>query len=245
MKQDMPSSDHRPSANYSYEIVMSNIDGGEIRRLTQNEHFDNYPVWSPDGTRLAFISDRDRGGGSWTTKGTLTILTIATGESTELELSIGKRVAAYPPVWSPDGEEIAFIANEEQFPPTVYIVNADGSGLRRISSALSVPSWSPDGERIALVAPTSDGGTTALQTFARDGSDRVSVAAVGAMREYEHRLGSVYWSPEGDRILEGDSGKIFHLDGSSDTESWIDGRPLKAVWSPDGSRIAVRRWASP
>ncbi len=39
--------------DYSYEIFVSNIDGMGTKRLTENGHFDNFPVWSPDGTRIA------------------------------------------------------------------------------------------------------------------------------------------------------------------------------------------------
>ena len=44
---------------HNYEIEMSNIDGVGPQRLTNNKDFDQYPVWSPDGTRIAFLSDRD------------------------------------------------------------------------------------------------------------------------------------------------------------------------------------------
>ena len=41
---------------YNYEIVLSDIDGTNTKRLTENTHFDNFPTVSPDGTRVAFIS---------------------------------------------------------------------------------------------------------------------------------------------------------------------------------------------
>ena len=44
--------------NYNYEIVVINLDGTGQRRLTENHVLDHYPVWSPDGSRIAFLSIR-------------------------------------------------------------------------------------------------------------------------------------------------------------------------------------------
>ena len=41
---------------YNYEIVLSDIDGTNIKRLTENTYFDNFPTVSPDGTKIAFVS---------------------------------------------------------------------------------------------------------------------------------------------------------------------------------------------
>ena len=43
---------------YDYEIVLSDIDGGNVKRLTTNLHHDNFPVWSPDGSRIAFMTHK-------------------------------------------------------------------------------------------------------------------------------------------------------------------------------------------
>ena len=42
--------------NYDHELVRAQIDGSEPQRLTTNARFDNYPAWSPDGTRIAYVS---------------------------------------------------------------------------------------------------------------------------------------------------------------------------------------------
>ena len=48
------------SANENEEICTIKIDGTAFRRITDNDLLDTYPVWSPDGTQLAFLSWRDR-----------------------------------------------------------------------------------------------------------------------------------------------------------------------------------------
>ena len=228
------------SSNYckeGYEIVTANIDGTEVTRLTNNKHFDNFPVWSPDVGRIAFISDpprsrvdprADRDAPSfWGVTGRLIVHDMATGRTKNVTRSLGDRVAAHPPTWSPDGRHIAFVAYEDheyvnRDIPTpedeffksdvfrrrvVYVVEPDGSNLTRISDAFSEPSWSPDGGRLALAVPVSESKPGShLYTFAPDGSDPVLVTEI---TENLGRLsypepfwwGKVYWSPDGSRIM--------------------------------------------
>jgi dipeptidyl aminopeptidase/acylaminoacyl peptidase len=47
------------------DIYTINVDGTAERRLTDTPGLDGFPTWSPDGQRLAFVSDRDGGGGKW------------------------------------------------------------------------------------------------------------------------------------------------------------------------------------
>ena len=93
-----------------YEIVVSNIDGTDTKRLTDNSGSEFYPVWSPDGTRLAFVQ---RSG--------LTINTVATGESIDLPI----HVAPIPPAWSPAGRSVAFLGYAK-YPGRYYWVALRG-----------------------------------------------------------------------------------------------------------------------
>ena len=67
---------------YNYEIVLSDIDGKNTKRLTENTHFDNFPTVSPDGTRVAFISDsRLVNDVYWSDGERIVIHTVSTGKS--------------------------------------------------------------------------------------------------------------------------------------------------------------------
>lgn len=211
----------------SYEIAVSNIDGTNTRMLTNNNHFDNFPVWSPDGSQIAFVSDLGPNHARTETHGRLMVYTMATGELRDVTppLYTGVRVAPHPPAWSPDGQLIAFVAHDmsaaydsgdesdedvwSQSPLVVHTMWPDGGGLNRMGSTFSEPSWSPDGSRIAMVAPWASGA--GLFTFAPDGSDPVFVAhvedvAYGSWDSWQYKslrtwLNRVYWSPDGSRIL--------------------------------------------
>ena len=214
-----PDSDRLPpseleSWEFSYEIVVSNIDGTNTRRLTNNNHFDNFPVWSPDGSQIAFVSDSDPDHDASEIRGRLIVYTMSTGESRDITPFYGDkdRVAPHPPAWSPDGQSIAFVAYDgddaeydyrgdvrSQGYPFVHTVLVDGRGSRTIGRAFSEPSWSPDGARIAVVSQLAHGA--GLFTFASDSSDISLVTHIMDHvwdMEWLHR---VHWSPDGSRIL--------------------------------------------
>ena len=228
--------------DYQWDIVTSKIDGSGRRRITRNGRSFS-PAWSPDGTRIAFVS---RG----------KLYTVAPDGSTIRSLAPDLPARHDTPVWSPDGRRLAFVVAEpaspdEKYPSyysknALYTMEADGSGLTRLGETGGSPSWSPDGGRIAFARINGD--TQAVVTMDPDGSN---LRTVLDHREH-HRylltagLGDVSWSPDGKRILFvglvghappylGGSVNIVNADGS-------DARQLTSSdsvsWSPDGSRIA-------
>ena len=139
------------------------------------------------------------------------------------------------PVWSPNGERIAFAGFDrtEVRGPAIYTVGVDGSDLRLLTAANSRPAWSPDGERIAFARP--DGGELALFTIAADGSDlrrltsialsdgRASYFSINVERDElgsaGYRTGSAWYKPD--------------YSSTDPSDVWVD----IMAWSPDGSMI--------
>ena len=79
----------------------------DVRRLTENESLETNPVWSPDGTRIAFLSDRGN------SVGRFRLYTMAADGSDVRSVAPSVRASGDPPVWSPYGELLAFYALEE------------------------------------------------------------------------------------------------------------------------------------
>jgi Tol biopolymer transport system component len=110
------------------------------------------PVWSPDGTTIAYANES---GDLW--------LMDADGQN-------GRRITrGDSPVWSPDGTQIAFGA-----PGGVWIVDAEGGNRHRITDG-SDPAWSPDGTQIAFAAAKAD-GSEEVWIVDSDGQNRHRIA---------------------------------------------------------------------
>ena len=141
------------------------------------------PTFSPDATRVAFISSRAGGRRLWT---------IDAGDLAERHGS-ARRIVSGPgadadPAWSPRADLIAF-ASTRGGSWRLYVVAPNGRGLRQITSGRgrdAHPTWSPDGKRLAFVR---DGN---LFVVNRDGSGLRALVADGdrAVRE-------PVWSPDG------------------------------------------------
>jgi dipeptidyl aminopeptidase/acylaminoacyl peptidase len=166
---------------YLANIWIVDTAGGEPRRFTTGAKRDTAPRWSPDGTRLAFLSDRPPN-----RKAQLYVMPAAGGEAVRLtDLPHG----VSDPVWSPDGAQLACIArvgggqepeseeergkskparvittlkykaNGEGFiydrRPHLFLVPADGGEPRQLTDGDFVdadPAWSPDGTQLAFIS---------------------------------------------------------------------------------------------
>ena len=239
---------------HSFEIVTSALDGSDVRRLTENESLETNPVWSPDGSRIAFLSDREN------YDGTFKLYTMAADGSDVRSVAPSVRAFGDPAVWSPNGEMLAFYALEEPdsedgaYKSVLYTVRSDGSDLARLSEAdlprmiwatPSLPTWSSDSLRIAFVQQQEDGASYVMDP---DGGNPRKVVDDG-------RTEAPYWSPDGSELRfvatqdvpigENSYRKVtgvhaIKTDGSGLQMMAELEHPGLTAWSPDGSRIAVR-----
>jgi TolB protein len=131
------------------EIYIADYDGFNQRRVTVGRNLNLSPVWSPDSKALAYTSYR-RGFPdilvSFLYQGKLEYPTRGTDRNHN-----------FLPAWSPDGSQIAFVSNRDGN-AEIYVVNADGSNVRRITNHPSIdvtPTWSPTGNQLAFTSDRS------------------------------------------------------------------------------------------
>jgi Tol biopolymer transport system component len=153
------------------DIYVMNSDGSDLTRLTTSPGPDFQPVWSPDGTQVAFVAVPRTGSAD-----TLIWVMNADGSGAR---PVSSDVGGYEtwPAWSPDGSLIVFAAVRDGR-DAIYGVAPDGSGVHAIAagSGVDTPVWSPDGSLIAYTAVDPETGVSSLYTMRPDGSGRTLVA---------------------------------------------------------------------
>jgi hypothetical protein len=115
------------------------------------------PVWSPDGNKLAFAGQTVTDTGSSSSaepasapaEGSTGIYLINVDGTDLCKLTSTEEVLGHRPVWSPDGERIAFYDKD-----TTNVINTDGSGREPLAGGASA-AWSPDGQKVAFINDSS------------------------------------------------------------------------------------------
>jgi Tol biopolymer transport system component len=148
--------------NGNYDIYVMQVDGSYLKRLTNDPSDDWSPEWSPDGTRIAFLSRRGEYMMGPTPEGKCGLASGCGYPKTYTMKSDGtdvKRLIESPGTdwyakWSPDSAKIVLVS-ERDGNPEIYIVNPDGTGLVRLTDNKfedSSPVWSTDGTQIAFTS---------------------------------------------------------------------------------------------
>lgn len=205
------------------EIYVVNADGSGLTNLTNHPADDVSPVWSPDGRRIAFVSERDSGG-----------IYIMDAEGGGLTFLTGGR----NPTWSPDGNRIAFVSNQD-YNAEIFVINVDGSAETRLTNRPTDdthPVWSPDGKYIAFESEESNKNDE-IYVMNADGKEIINLTNNPS---HDTRPS---WSPDGKQIAfssdRDNRAQVFvtNVDGSGLTlfGEWGSYEPH---WSPDGQRIA-------
>jgi TolB protein len=121
------------------DICTMNADGTGATPIT-NDGTNMFPSWSPDGTKIAFVSTRT---------GSYQIFTMnADGTNQKQITSVAANIY---PSWSPDGTKILFDSNRKGN-DDIFVMNADGSNVQQLTTDPGLDAgavWSPDGKHIA------------------------------------------------------------------------------------------------
>ncbi|MDE0300629.1 MAG: hypothetical protein OXN17_18490 [Candidatus Poribacteria bacterium] len=216
------------------EIYVMDGDGRNLRRVTVNPNVDRLQAWSPDGKKIAFVSNRNNANKDHTQ-----IWVIDADGKNPIRLTNGL-VDSYPD-WSPDGTKIVYDAHlgpEEHniAPAGITVMDADGNNKRLLTPEGAHPSWSPDGKRIAFISGKNPGDSPQIYVMDVDGRNRTQLTDDFVRK----RLPS--WSHDGKRIAYEGNHVIWVVDSDGENQRQItkvnnDGHP---TWSPDSQSIAFR-----
>jgi Tol biopolymer transport system component len=219
---------------------------GDFTKLTSGAGDKTQPSWSPDGKKILYVAP----GSSQTQKLDIFMLDVSTPGSQPVDLSKYKGDDT-DPAWSPDGKLIAFTGNSrEDGVLQLYMMNADGSNLHRISTDYQEysPTWQPDMQWLVYVINAS-GNRYLYRRFQDTGfSYMTSTPSSYDSAEIFGRFGQVEHpqiSPDGTTLayvrIDGSSRQIFTADykkrGAQFSKLSTSGKNYYPAWSADSQMI--------
>ncbi len=237
---------------YNYDIWIMDSDGTDLVNLTtQSSQYDAYPVWSPSGDFIAFLSKRS---------GNIDIWVMKADGSDPINLTTNNPGDDLGPIWSPDGRFIAYIAeNIKGVSYDVWIVEPDGTNPIKLTSGKNhiygSVTWSPDSSAVAYTnAIINPNASDISETFEQFQPIGIWIATIdgetsSALTPPRHDV-DVNWSPQGDYLA-------ITMLNNLDSSIWLvsaDGTNLinlaevtpnpdhLPIWSSDGSHIAFVSW---
>jgi Tol biopolymer transport system component len=182
------------SSTGTYDLYVMNADGTDLRRVLDRDTHDVRPRWSPDGTRLVFVSMPRTATGTGEPH-----LHVVNLDGTGLRRVTTGADPEDQGSWSPDGTRILFRTLRDNA-WSLQTVRADGTDQRPVRAdamPAADPAWSPDGRRIVFRGFPQAGGD-GLYAVDVDGTNLVRLTAPGGARDFEPS-----WSPDGQSIAFG------------------------------------------
>lgn len=219
------------------EVYRMPLEGGEATKISDGPESKISPEWGPDSKLLGYLQDF-QGDENYE----IYVYNFETGDTSNITNL--PQVAIYPGFdWSPDGQQIAFVSNQEgTF--ALYIIPSLGGEVERISHHTYSDErgvWSPDGKLLAVSADTN-GLESTIFVIPVDGGEERQLLLDGKLFD----AGDPEWSPDGKRIafvsnVQGSNNiGIWHLE--SNQVQWLTGGQqwdeYSPEWSPDGKALA-------
>ena len=204
------------------DLWLMRSDGSDNRQITWRDERVSSPVWSPDGTQIAFVASTGE-------KHAIRVMPRNGGESKPIVTHANPPMAL---AWSPDGNTIAYSLKVDPDNPTgepraatapppvrattrldykqdnrgylnhvrhqLYVVNVETGNSTQLSSAFKdhdFPQWSPDGAEIAVRVSDTNGMHNVLQLFPALGGEPKEIGWDDGV------IGVFSWSPDGSQIL--------------------------------------------
>ena len=210
-------------------IVMLSGRKPVLINLSHNIAFDAYPAVSPDGSKVAFISDRD---GNYE----LYIMDIDGNNQTRLTHN---SVAEKSPSWNPDGKSIVFVS-ERGGDNDIYKIDLNTLEIEKVFSSSFDPQWSPDGSMIAFSSLNFGEGTSAdiyIKAVYQD--NPINLTDTPSFDTQPS------WSPDGKKIAfisnRDENFEVYSMTVDGTYQTNLSKNPAEEAspcWSGDGKKIA-------
>ncbi|MFQ5525996.1 MAG: hypothetical protein ACE5GX_07005 [Thermoanaerobaculia bacterium] len=219
------------AASGGREIYLMDYDGFNQRAITAHQTLSMSPDWSPGSDFVAYVS----------------YLAGAPGIH-RVELRTGRKAPVMTsgdfnssPAYSPDGNSIVFSRSVGRGNTEIFLCNADGSNLRRLTNSRGIdtnPTWSPTGREIAFTSSRS--GTPQIYVMSAEGADLRRVTFLGRYND------GAAWSPDGTKLAHSARRQDHSFDiaitdlVTLETRYLTEGAPgshESPSYSPDGKKL--------
>ncbi len=206
------------------------LNGNGKVNLTEKKGINLCPVWSPDGKKIAFLSNRT---------GNFDVFVLECNGTNQINLSDSPENNSCPS-WSPDSSRITYISRVDKG-ESIFIINTDGTGKIQITNGKdwkdTKPLWSPDGSKIAFMSTRR--GKNDIYTINPDTMELVKLTG------NDLNISDFLWSPDGNFIAfiaKNDKQSdlyIMNSNGTMVTNITNDnGTEYELSWSHDSRKIA-------